>query len=400
MQQGGQHPAGLPGPEVPVAAGLTGRGDPGQQVGGPLGRGLRLAAARQRVEGDRRREPGQPGRVEHPHRSPLGPQRAGQLDQVGAGTGGDHRALGVEDPAGQLPGLARPRTADPQRHVLDRRPHPEQTDPGQPGRHRRGRRPQPLPPRQLAQAGPQHRRAPAYGEAGHGAQQLHPGGDAVVAAGPAGPAAHHTARPGPALPDHRERPRQHEQAGAEQQRPVLVTRGVGGQRPQQRREADQPQPGGEQGAVDQPPRHQHRRQQHQHPGEHRPQTGRRVPSDDPGQQHHHADQRDPGHQHALAGVRPPHAAPPWPVGGVDRGPGRQRRGGHVLEHPRRHHEAPADADRGELPRGDRPVQRHLRHAQLTRQLRDAQPAPLTGPETGLSEVAPRACRFCRCHTKH
>ena len=80
VQQRGQHPAGLGVPELPIpttAAGAAAVG--GEHVGGPLRRGHRVGAAGQRVEGDRRRQPGQADRVEHEHRPPPRPQRRAQL---------------------------------------------------------------------------------------------------------------------------------------------------------------------------------------------------------------------------------------------------------------------------------------------------------------------------------
>ena len=65
-------------------------------------------------------------------------------DQDGAG--------GVEDPAGQPLGLAGPRAAEHDRHVLDRRPHAQQPDPAQPHRDLHRGQPPPPPPRQLAPA--------------------------------------------------------------------------------------------------------------------------------------------------------------------------------------------------------------------------------------------------------
>ena len=104
----------------------------GDHVRGPLGRDHGIGAAGQRVERDRRRQPGQADGVEHEHRPAPLPQRPAQLVEVGAGARDEDGARGVEDPAGEPLRLAGARAAEHDRHVLDRRPHRQQPGPAQP----------------------------------------------------------------------------------------------------------------------------------------------------------------------------------------------------------------------------------------------------------------------------
>ena len=74
-------------------------------------------------------------------KTPTGPllaaQRADGLEEVEPGRRRDDRAGSVGDVVGDLPRLAGPRAADPQRHVLDRAVDRQRADPRHPDRVRR-----------------------------------------------------------------------------------------------------------------------------------------------------------------------------------------------------------------------------------------------------------------------
>ena len=121
MHQHGEGVAGLPGPVLPIALrrpALATRRGPGDQIPGPVHRGLRIRAAGQRVESHVGGDAADARRVEHEHRPPHRAQPVRLLIQIRAGAGGDHRARRVDDPTDLLDRLTVPRTTQRQLHVL------------------------------------------------------------------------------------------------------------------------------------------------------------------------------------------------------------------------------------------------------------------------------------------
>ena len=186
--------------------------DGAEHVLGPCVRRRRVLAADDGVEVTVEAMPPSPDGLKIPTGPCSAAERADGLEEIEPGRRRDDRARSVGDVVGDLPRLAGARTADPQRHVLDRAVDRQRTDPRHPDRVRAGGDAPAAPPGHGGQGRPPHVRPAQHRPPGRLPQQHPERGHPGVAPVPPGP--HLNRRRGRApCPPGDERPEERPDAG-------------------------------------------------------------------------------------------------------------------------------------------------------------------------------------------